>query len=148
MLCTWWHSIFRGFDFGLRANPARSLAPWPSAECKGDPRTLSSFSDKSNILLDQIVMIAVCIYCLYSETSWHFCKWLWNYRLLRNSHLWKEFPSNSFSVSAEQAIFWLQLQLAGHAFALLKGFRALHSIMWPKTCKNCTCSNVCLAVWL
>lgn len=35
MLCPWWHSTIRGFDFVLRANPARSWAPLPSAECKG-----------------------------------------------------------------------------------------------------------------
>lgn len=69
MLCPWWHSTIKGFDFELRANPARSWALLPSAECKGGLGPLSILSDMSIILLDQI---AICIYCLYSETSWHF----------------------------------------------------------------------------
>lgn len=69
MLCPWWHSTIRGFDFELRANPSRSWAPLLSPECKGGLGPLSSLSDMSNIFLDQI---AICICCLYSETSWHF----------------------------------------------------------------------------
>lgn len=43
--------------------------PLPSAEGKGDLRLLSTLAVMNGILLDQTVMIAVCIYCLYSGTS-------------------------------------------------------------------------------
>lgn len=46
MLCPWWHSTIRGFDFELRANPARSWALLPSAECKGGLEHLSTLSDE------------------------------------------------------------------------------------------------------
>lgn len=46
MLCPWWHSTIRGFDFELRANPARSWALLPSAECKGGLEHVSTLSDE------------------------------------------------------------------------------------------------------
>lgn len=39
-----------------------------------------------------------------------------------------------------------QLSNAGPVFALLKGFRALHSIIWTKPHKKSTCSIACLEV--
>lgn len=146
MLCPWWRSIFRVSDFGLRANPVRFWVSMPSAEWMqggGFGTTRHPLWNKWYLAGSDSNDSSLHLLLVLRDILTFLVNLLWNYRLLRNFCLWKELPSNRFSISAEQATFWLLPTATGQAFALLKGFRALHSIMWTK---KALCSS--LEVWL
>lgn len=62
-------------------------------------------------------------------------------------YLWKELAAiKSFFRFCRTSNFLITTQFSGPVFAFLKGFSALHSIIWTRTHKKPTCSIVCLEV--